>query len=49
MTNQVRYLPISDSTSYDNTQSVYNVTKILTSSYTLDVAKYQAYSPLFLS
>ena len=43
------YLPMSDSDSYDNTASVYNVTRILTKDYTLDLAKYQAYSPLFLS
>lgn len=43
------YLPISDSSSYDNTGSVYNVSKILTPNYTLDLAKYKAYSPLFLS
>jgi OPT family oligopeptide transporter len=44
-----RYLPISDSTSYDNMGQVYNVSRILTPDYTLDVAKYQSYSPLFLS
>jgi len=43
------YLPISDSSSYDNTGSVYNVSKILTPEFTLDLAKYQSYSPLFLS
>ncbi|KUJ16094.1 small oligopeptide transporter [Mollisia scopiformis] len=43
------YLPISDSNSYDNTGKAYNVTRILTPEYTLDVAKYQKYSPLFLS
>lgn len=43
------YLPFSSSTSYDNTAAEYNVTKILTSEYTLDLAKYEAYSPLFLS
>ena len=43
------YLPISDSQSYDNTGSVYNVTKILTPELTLDLTKYEAYSPLFLS
>ncbi|MCJ1307038.1 hypothetical protein MMC25_000684 [Agyrium rufum] len=43
------YLPISDSQSYDNTQGVYNVSKILTPEFTLDLAKYEAYSPLFLS
>ncbi|KAJ5406029.1 hypothetical protein N7465_007313 [Penicillium sp. CMV-2018d] len=44
-----KFLPISDSNSYDNTGSVYNVTRILTSEYTFDVAKYNNYSPLFLS
>lgn len=43
------YLPISDSSSYDNTGSPYNVSRILTSEYTLDLQKYQSYSPLFLS
>ena len=36
-----KYLPISDSNSYDNTGHLYNVTKILTPEYTLDIAKYQ--------
>jgi OPT family small oligopeptide transporter len=44
-----KYLPISDSSSYDNTGQVYNVTRILTPQMTLDKAKYEAYSPLFLS
>ena len=43
------YLPMSDSQSYDNTGNLYNVSKILTPEYTLDLEKYQAYSPLFLS
>lgn len=43
------YLPISDSQSYDNTANLYNVSKILTPEGTLDLAKYEAYSPLFLS
>ncbi|KAI9731982.1 MAG: hypothetical protein M1834_004433 [Cirrosporium novae-zelandiae] len=43
------YLPISDSSSYDNTQSTYNVTKILTPDFELDVDAYHKYSPLFLS
>ena len=43
------YLPISDSGSYDNTGSTYNVSKILTPQSTLDLQKYQEYSPLFLS
>ncbi|KAL9109139.1 MAG: hypothetical protein Q9227_006230 [Pyrenula ochraceoflavens] len=44
-----KYLPISDNQTWDNTQSVYNVSKILTPEYTLDVEKYRNYSPLFLS
>lgn len=43
------YLPFSDSDSYDNTGSVYNVTRILTPEFTLDLEAYQSYSPLFLS
>ncbi|KAM3067181.1 hypothetical protein ACMFMG_005450 [Clarireedia jacksonii] len=43
------YLPISDSNSWDNTGKHYNVSKILTPEFTLDLEKYKAYSPLFLS
>jgi OPT family small oligopeptide transporter len=43
------YLPMSDSNSYDNTGKAYDVHKIITPEYTLDMAKYKAYSPLFLS
>lgn len=43
------YLPFSDSGSWDNTQSSYNVSRILTPEFDLDVAKYEEYSPLFLS
>ncbi|KAK6206031.1 hypothetical protein LQW54_007970 [Pestalotiopsis sp. IQ-011] len=43
------YLPFSDSGSWDNTQSSYNVSRILTPDFDLDVAKYEEYSPLFLS
>jgi OPT family small oligopeptide transporter len=42
------YFPMQDSSSYDNTGSTYNVSKILTN-YQFDEAKYQAYSPIFLS
>lgn len=35
------YLPISDSNSYDNTGKLYNVTRILTPDFTLDLAKYE--------
>ncbi|KAL5048337.1 hypothetical protein BDW71DRAFT_213464 [Aspergillus fruticulosus] len=48
-TQWAKYLPISDSSSYDNTGQVYNVSRILTPEMTLDKAKYEAYSPLFLS
>ncbi|KAI0367875.1 small oligopeptide transporter [Pilatotrama ljubarskyi] len=44
-----KYMPISSRTSFDNTGQEYNVTRILTPESTLDVAKYEAYSPLFLS
>ncbi|KAL1306294.1 hypothetical protein AAFC00_004379 [Neodothiora populina] len=43
------YLPFSDSSSYDNTANTYNVSRILTPEYTLDMAKYKEYSPLYLS
>jgi hypothetical protein len=39
---------ISSRTSYDNTNSAYNVTRILTPELTLDLEVYKAYSPLFL-
>lgn len=44
-----KHLPMSDSHSYDNTGSPYNVSKILTPSMEFDETKYQNYSPLFLS
>lgn len=40
---------MSDSTTYDNTGVSYNVTRILTPKFTLDIEAYKAYSPLFLS
>ncbi|KZF23085.1 small oligopeptide transporter [Xylona heveae TC161] len=43
------YLPISDSGSYDNTFTPYNVSRILTPEMTLNLAEYKKYSPLFLS
>ncbi|KAL4900777.1 hypothetical protein BDW74DRAFT_188029 [Aspergillus multicolor] len=48
-TNFSKYLPISDSSSYDNMGQVYNVSRILTPEMTLDAAEYKNYSPLFLS
>lgn len=44
-----QFLPMSDSATYDNTGSSYNVTRILTPEFRLDLAAYKAYSPLFLS
>jgi OPT family small oligopeptide transporter len=44
-----KYLPISDSKSYDNTAHTYKVSKILTPNFEFDQAKYEQYSPLFLS
>jgi OPT family small oligopeptide transporter len=43
------YLPINTSTTFDNTQSAYNVTRILGPNYTFDLAKYKQYSPMFLA
>jgi OPT family small oligopeptide transporter len=43
------YLPISDSNTWDNTGNIYNVSRILTPSFELDLAAYEAYSPVFLS
>ncbi|KAH8651252.1 OPT family small oligopeptide transporter [Xylariales sp. PMI_506] len=43
------FLPMSDSSTYDNTGSSYNVTRVLTSDFTLDEEAYKNYSPLFLS
>ncbi|EJF60906.1 OPT oligopeptide transporter [Dichomitus squalens LYAD-421 SS1] len=44
-----KYLPISSRGSFDNTGGSYDVSQILTPEATLDVEKYKAYSPLFLS
>ncbi|KAI1099980.1 OPT family small oligopeptide transporter [Jackrogersella minutella] len=43
------YLPLVTSQTYDNTQTAFNVSKILGDGFTLDVEKYRSYSPLFLS
>lgn len=44
-----KYLPISDSNSYDNTGAEYNVSKILNDQGDFDEQKYKSYSPLFIS
>ncbi|KAF2740087.1 OPT family small oligopeptide transporter [Polyplosphaeria fusca] len=43
------YLPINTSTTFDNKQNPYNVTKILGSQFDFDVAMYKTYSPMFLA
>ncbi|CAH0052080.1 unnamed protein product [Clonostachys rhizophaga] len=44
-----KYLPMSDSTTYDNTGHAYNTTRILTPQFTLNETEYEKYSPLFIS
>ncbi|KAJ7626771.1 small oligopeptide transporter [Mycena rosella] len=44
-----KFMPISSRTSYDNQMNSYNVSAILTSDTTIDLALYHKYSPLFLS
>jgi OPT family small oligopeptide transporter len=44
-----KYLPMSSRGSFDNTGNAYDVTQILTPELTLDIEKYKAYSPIFLS
>ncbi|KAI0180949.1 small oligopeptide transporter [Hypoxylon sp. FL1284] len=44
-----QFLPMSDSSTYDNTGSLYNVSRILTPDFTLDEEAYKAYSPVFIS
>ncbi|KAF2659765.1 small oligopeptide transporter [Lophiostoma macrostomum CBS 122681] len=43
------YLPINTSSTFDNTQSVYNATRVLGSNFDFDVEKYKDYSPMFLA
>ena len=42
------FLPMSDSSTYDNRGNRYNTTRILTPDFTLDEEAYKNYSPLFL-
>ncbi|GLI75553.1 hypothetical protein PoHVEF18_003810 [Penicillium ochrochloron] len=44
-----KYLPINTSSTYDNTQHSYNVSKILGAGFTFDEEAYKAYSPMFLA
>ncbi|KAJ5768603.1 hypothetical protein N7533_001186 [Penicillium manginii] len=43
------YVPINTSSTFDNTQQSYNVTKILGENFSFDEQKYKAYSPMFLA
>lgn len=43
------YVSISQNSILDNTANIYNTSKILTPEHVVDPAKYEAYSPLFLS
>ncbi|KAF1947905.1 OPT family small oligopeptide transporter [Clathrospora elynae] len=43
------YLPINTSSTFDNTQAVYNVSRILGPNYSFDLDKYKSYSPMFLA
>ncbi|KAH8110875.1 OPT oligopeptide transporter [Phellopilus nigrolimitatus] len=43
------YMPISSRGSFDNTGAAYNVSRILNDDTTINLEKYHAYSPLFLS
>ncbi|KAJ5856491.1 uncharacterized protein N7529_010435 [Penicillium soppii] len=42
------YLPINSNDIFDNTGNDYNVSRILSSDFTLDVEAYEAYSPAYL-
>ncbi|PAV24301.1 OPT oligopeptide transporter [Pyrrhoderma noxium] len=44
-----QYMPISSRGSFDNTGNAYDVTRILNDDSTINLDKYKAYSPLFLS
>ena len=44
-----KFLPMSDSSTYDNTGAEYNTTLIVTDQLTLNEAAYKSYSPLFIS
>lgn len=41
------YMPILSANMYDNRGEIYNVSRILSSDYTFNESKYQAYSPLY--
>lgn len=43
------YLPVNTSTTYDNTQQEYNISRILGPNFSFDERKYHQYSPMFLA
>ncbi|KAL8286132.1 hypothetical protein RQP46_004620 [Phenoliferia psychrophenolica] len=43
------YLPMLTSTTYDNTGTKYNVTRVVSNNLDFDLAKYKAYSPMYIS
>lgn len=43
-----KYLPMSDSSVYDNTGKTYDVARVLSKDFTLNEVAYNTYSPLFL-
>ncbi|KAH8823463.1 small oligopeptide transporter, partial [Flagelloscypha sp. PMI_526] len=43
-----QHLPVAALRAYDNTAEIYDVTRIISPDATLDVEKYNAYSPIFL-
>lgn len=48
VTRYTSYLPLSGSNSYDNTASVYNVSKIVDAHGNFEPAAYEAYSTIFM-
>jgi OPT family small oligopeptide transporter len=43
-----KYLPVISTSTFDNKQEHFNVTKILTDNFTIDYEKYKAYSPIYI-
>ncbi|SPQ24505.1 dcfd6b46-241f-4263-850f-23a5e10ead82 [Thermothielavioides terrestris] len=46
---QSAYLPLLSSNTFDNTGKVYNISRVVDSNLRFDLAKYQAYSPMYIS
>ncbi|GMM38051.1 oligopeptide transporter [Saccharomycopsis crataegensis] len=43
-----KYMPMISSSTFDNTQSKFNVSKVLNPDYTINLQKYKEYSPIFV-